>query len=583
MWIFSEQKALELATFSSFQKGKEYFEDGCVEKLWSEGDLYKAKVCGTHAYTVTFQREDDRLKATCTCPYAYEGICKHAVAAIFAFAKSNDFENIAPLQKGDKEEEAKKLIDSAIEEQLRTFIQCQLKKSPSLIEDFRIFLQGPKATGTTLAEYKERIRHELDQLDMDDLLNQWYAEDDDYYDYQSEYTPDFGPALTDVTKSFFDQAEKYLSSRNIEECYKLYQALFEALDEKQQTLSGDEAEVSDLFVEEMEKALRGYGKSMASVKDDHLKHIGITYLCSLFEESHSWQPHVVSALKQGVVSSFDAQVALGVLSKSDELQGFSVHESSLYTLLHHVNNNFMSFEQICLNHARDNPQLAVDLLKHYKKQGERQKIISVGEKILPHLEEKSANDEISYYSRSSDHRDIEKEIRLILKETYDLQTNYRQMIENLERLFIITCSLADYKEAAKTYKTQTEKEEFIIRLKEILNDQYTVKTLFKVLLSEGKKADILILIEKFPEADCFPQMVSSVHDIFPKECFKHYEKKIKELLIEAKTDLYPQVAYHLKQMKKISMDKEFDEFITWIKTTYWRRRRLLEELEKERL
>jgi len=584
MQIFSEQTALELAEYSSFQKGREYFEDGCVTKLWREGDLYKAKVQGTHHYTVIFQIKDDRLEAICSCPYAYGGICKHAVAAILAFSESPDFID-ATIQRQDvnSKDEIRKLVDLASKGQLRTFVQQQLEQSSGLIDDLRIFLQGQKATDTTLSAHKERIRHKLDQLDMDDLLNQWYAEDDNYYDYQSEYAPDFGPALADVTKPFFDKAEKYLASRNIEECYKLYQALFEALDEKQQTLSGDEAEVSDLFTEEMERAIEGYGNSMASAKDNKIKHIGIAYLSSLFEKSHKWQSHIVATLKQGIHSSSNAQAALDTLSKKDYIQSFSFQESSLYAFLHHANNNFKSFEQICLNHMKDNPQLAVDLLKYYQEQGQRQKIISVGEKILLYLTKKSVRNDIDYTFPSLDYKDIEKEIRLILKDTYDLHADYGEMISNLEQIFIITNRLADYKKVAQSFKTQDEKEHFIKQLKKIYNDPYTVKTLFQVLLFENKRTDILAIIEKFPEADCFPQMIVGVQDEFPKECYRHYEQKIKGLLTEAKVDLYSQATYHLKQLQKIGMNKEFYEFIAWIKTTYWRRRRLLEELEKKKL
>ena len=157
------------------------------------------------------------------------------------------------------------------------------------------------------------------------------------------------------------------------------------------------------------------------------------------------------------------------------------------------------------------------------------------------------------------------------------------MVENLQRLFILTESLSDYKEVAKVYKSKMEKEAFIGQLKELLSNKYNIKPLFKLLQYEKKGQDILDLVAKFPESDCFPQMIASVQDEFPEECFLHYKNKIKGLLKEANVKYYPQVAYHLKGMKEIGRMERFLEFVSWIKETYKPRRRLMEELRNANL
>ena len=584
MNIFTEQKAFELATPSSYQKGEEYFDDGCVEKIWKEGDSYKAQVRGTHLYVVTFHIEENQLKAICTCPYNFEGICKHAVAGTFAFAENKDFQDVATAQKTDtQDKQAIDLVTSASEGQLRTFLQKLLQKDIDLIKDFSIFLQGPKETPTTVREYKEKIQHVLDQLDMHEVLQTWYSEGDDYYDYHPEYAPEVGPSLEEVTQPFLEEAEKYLDSDNCAESMKIYQALFETFDEKQQTLHGEDADLEDWFTDEMRKALNGFGKSLAVAKIISVKRDGIKYLCTLFERREEWRPDIVSIIKQAITTLSDAQTALATLSKSQSTTGLSLDESSLYAFLHYTHENFDLFEKICLRQMKTNPQLTVDLLQQYKKLGRKVDIISVAEEILPHLERKPEYSEFTFPSQPSDYQGTEKEIRIILKQTYCPQRDYGKVVENLQRLFILTESLSDYKEVAKVYKSKMEKEAFIGQLKELLSNKYNIKPLFKLLQYEKKGQDILDLVAKFPESDCFLQMIASVQDEFPEECFLHYKNKIKGLLKEANVKYYPQVAYHLKGMKEIGRMERFLEFVSWIKETYKPRRRLMEELRNANL
>lgn len=88
---FSDQLAFSIARFSSYNKGKEYFDDGCVEKIWKEKDEYKAIIRGTHLYQVSLKFEDEEFIYYCSCPFELDGACKHVVATIFAFASDKKF------------------------------------------------------------------------------------------------------------------------------------------------------------------------------------------------------------------------------------------------------------------------------------------------------------------------------------------------------------------------------------------------------------------------------------------------------------------------------------------------------------
>ena len=78
------------ATRQSIQRGQSYFRDGAVGRLVQRGDELEADVEGTEPdpYRVWVRFEDDEVSDTgCTCPYNYEGWCKHIIAVLLAYDK----------------------------------------------------------------------------------------------------------------------------------------------------------------------------------------------------------------------------------------------------------------------------------------------------------------------------------------------------------------------------------------------------------------------------------------------------------------------------------------------------------------
>ncbi len=81
------------ATRQSIQRGQSYFRDGAVGRLVQRGDELEADVEGTQPdpYRVWVRFEDDEVSDTgCTCPYNYEGWCKHIIAVLLAYDKNPD-------------------------------------------------------------------------------------------------------------------------------------------------------------------------------------------------------------------------------------------------------------------------------------------------------------------------------------------------------------------------------------------------------------------------------------------------------------------------------------------------------------
>lgn len=574
---FSDELAFSVARFSSYEKGKEYFEDGCVEKIWKDEDEYKAIVKGTQSYHVSLRFTDEELKYDCTCPYELGGACKHVIASILAFASDKNFAAKSYSEKDKNNKVIKKLLAKVAESQLKLFLGDILNKQPQLIEDFKVFLQGTNQTPVTVADYENQFRAKLDQMDLNELLQIWFAEGEDYYGDNS-HDGDFftTESLSDAVDSFIVKGEKYEENQNFGEALKIYQSIFEALSEKEKSLPQNVSDLSDWFIQEMEKVVDRHLKTLAKSNNDNLKKIGVAYLCHLFQTpSLYFQEQIFTGLKQAVVKKDEAMYTLESLEKTIKKNDLSAAESSLLSFLYFFVGDWERFEAISLKNLNKNPGLTLDLLKYYRNNHQKDKTIQVSNQVFNALMKKG--------QYGGDYKEIEIQIRTFLKDIFSPTDDYQLMISNLERLFLITGSLSDYKELVNKYRDITEKEKFWQVIKKYFDGEYEAKNLFKVFKFEEKKEEILNLLRKYPKSECFPEMISFVQGSFSNECFSEYKKKIDELLKETDVRKYSEAVYHLKRMQKIGLEKEFNNFVNQIKKFFWRRRRLIEELRENQL
>ena len=76
---------LGLAGEAVYQRGADYFADGRVTRLTTQGERTSATVVGSEPYRVTLRTTARGYDGSCSCP-ASEGFdfCKHCVAAALA-------------------------------------------------------------------------------------------------------------------------------------------------------------------------------------------------------------------------------------------------------------------------------------------------------------------------------------------------------------------------------------------------------------------------------------------------------------------------------------------------------------------
>jgi uncharacterized Zn finger protein len=90
--FITEGLILSKVTEKSFERGQDYYESGMVESVVRRGSRLFAEVLGSEEdpYHVGVAFQEDDFRASCTCPYDWEGYCKHVVAVLLTWIHDRD-------------------------------------------------------------------------------------------------------------------------------------------------------------------------------------------------------------------------------------------------------------------------------------------------------------------------------------------------------------------------------------------------------------------------------------------------------------------------------------------------------------
>jgi uncharacterized Zn finger protein len=131
--LITEKTIRGHANAKSFARGKEYFHEGAVSEVIRRGNRMTAEVEGTDLYEVTIVLDGgDVAEARCTCPYDWDGYCKHVVAVLLKLAHGKegvtDRPPVAELIQGlDRDDLARLLLKRLQSDRsLATWIEAEL-------------------------------------------------------------------------------------------------------------------------------------------------------------------------------------------------------------------------------------------------------------------------------------------------------------------------------------------------------------------------------------------------------------------------------------------------------------------------
>ncbi|HKJ67713.1 MAG TPA: hypothetical protein VKA68_07130 [bacterium] len=211
----------EFATATSYQRGEEYYKRGAVRTLTREHDRFTATVRGTDQYKVTIMAEsEDSLQFSCTCPYDWGGICKHAVAAGLAII-AGEYRDTPTLQESDQHvpelppqqflEEIYQDVDPEVRE---AFLQQLLTKHTELRQQFYAFIQGPPEKPLTdrINSIRDSFSDELQGFAYDEIDFRTYNQGM-YQRYISEwelYRESAEDQISGVFEKYFSRAISHL-------------------------------------------------------------------------------------------------------------------------------------------------------------------------------------------------------------------------------------------------------------------------------------------------------------------------------------------------------------------------------------
>ncbi|MBW4420694.1 MAG: SWIM zinc finger family protein [Myxacorys californica WJT36-NPBG1] len=141
------------ATSNSFSRGEDYYHRSAVIDLVQRGNTIHAEVEGSEVtpYRVSLQFDSGGITSVrCTCPYDYEGWCKHIVAVALTWVRQPDRLELRPT--------LPQLLDRLDHLQTQRLVQALVAEQPELIDavDRQVMLMSNPASSTPMAAPQRR-------------------------------------------------------------------------------------------------------------------------------------------------------------------------------------------------------------------------------------------------------------------------------------------------------------------------------------------------------------------------------------------------------------------------------------------
>ena len=213
-------KIRETCTDAVFERGRNYRDEGRIQRIERFDDVVTAAVRGSSLYDVTVELGENTVDARCTCPYHGAGECKHVVAVLLDVVAN-------PPQ--DKSEHVERIIEDVSSDDLRAFVRDALAENPDLREQFLAWFGDDHKS---VEAYRERIEELFDQ-------------------HIENY-----PVVTEAIdfSHFFESAEQYRERERYRAAVTVYRALFEGIDDNHVRIDAAYGH----YAKVLESALDGY-------------------------------------------------------------------------------------------------------------------------------------------------------------------------------------------------------------------------------------------------------------------------------------------------------------------------------------
>jgi len=541
----------ELCTESSFERGVNYYKTGRVINIEQSGKRIIATVQGTDDYTVTIYEGNNRISATCTCPYDFEGYCKHIVATLIALSLNDN--KVKVVNKKEKEDRSKVILNNLSLDELKMFLNTEFDKNQVFKENFIIYFSGKGVKTRNLRDYKKEIERSYRELsDRHGFIK--YGMNVDFNKY-------------------YDLAERFDEAGNTLEAVTIFQALSEVIAENMENVDDSDGYYGGEFFHAI--ANMTYYLNKLELKHEekkrHIEYFFNKYIGNepdYFQEYYDFALREICNLKEDL--KFWGKLLKPYLSEKipDNNQWTkyyqAIHLLSMELYILDSLNDKEGFYQLIQKCYKKDHDFCLYYAFRLEKDGQHQKAIEIAEEGLtlfpPHLS---------------------KEIRKFLNHHYKIDSpeKYKQ---NLVSLFIENQDWDDYYNLKKVCSEKEWQEIIFPLLINSLSEGYT---------RGGIVTDLYLKENMFEQA---LQRVLSQKSIYSLSLYHRYlAEKYPEKYFYAYLELiipfadstmgrthYRRIVTYLKQMKKIrGFEAEFDKLICLLKTKYANRPAFLDEMK----
>ncbi len=144
------------------ERGRNYYEDGSVSNLLKMGEMYTARVSGSHNYKVSVNLKE--MDWHCNCPYS--GDCKHIVAVILAIQNAKKIRSA-----DDVETNLAKMSKEELVKIMREMLSREPKLNVLLLSKEKQLLK--KIEELDVADEEEEFREFYDYFpdNLEDVMN----------------------------------------------------------------------------------------------------------------------------------------------------------------------------------------------------------------------------------------------------------------------------------------------------------------------------------------------------------------------------------------------------------------------------
>jgi hypothetical protein len=542
----------ELCTEASFERGERYFEEGRVKIISASSFMVTAKVVGTRNYRVELALEDENtISATCTCPYDWGGYCKHVVATLLAMNEAGAEIERMMLTSGAELQNPESLLKVMEPEDLKSFLCREMERNPEMKARF-IACFSKAGEGRCLAYYKGEVESLFDMAEYHGSIP--YGEDIDL-------------------EPLKDLAEIYVQKGDFMEAAKIYQAVFETVDERMDEIDDSDGNYGSEFDDCLEAFLDCINRTglEAEEKRPYIRHVFLKFqndsdyfgdeyrdalekLCTSDADLEYWRelitPHIPMVMPNGADFHKRYRSREMISMQIHVLSSLKTQREELYALL---NRFYLFSDGICLAYARQ-------LLKD----GYREKAVEVAEERL---------------TLFPDHASME--LREFLCEIYR-GSNPQKYQENLLSLFFLGRDWTRYEQL----KNASTSDEWGVLLQRMLDH----------IASEGNRSDMAIEIYLREEMnDEALQAVLAVKNLYtlghyhsplatlyPEQYFRAYQELIFPFAgRETGRRHYREVVSCLQRMKEIEgFGEEFREIVARLREVHRRQPAFIDEMKE---